>query len=152
MKKSVSFLVSVVTLSLMTLVVMIASCSKSGSSAKPKISIESINSPIQPGEPLDVKLNFSNGDNLSGGTYTVIRIRTNQIPPQNLISGDTVTGPIPTYNNVTKGGMEYTQPYQGYLHFDDHINDTLIFKFVVVSSSGVASDTLTTDKIVSISP
>jgi hypothetical protein len=151
MKKSVSFLVPVVTLSLIIAVTM-AACSKSGNGSKPKISLESVTSIVEPDGELDIKLKFTNGDKLSGGSYWVERTRINQIPPQNAISGDTVTYSIPDYNNVQQGELEYAQPYQGYLHFDDHINDTLVFRIAVITSTGISSDTLTTPKIVSISP
>ena len=151
MKKSVSFLVPVVPL-LLIIAATIAACSKS-SSGKPKITLESITNPVQPDEQMDIKLKFTNGGKLSGGTMWVERTRLNQIPPVNHISGDTVPdSPIPNFNNVQQGEMVYSQQYQGYLHFDDHINDTLIFRIVVTTTSGISSDTLTTPKIVSISP
>jgi len=149
MKKSVSFLVPMVTL-LLIIAVAMAACSKS-SSGKPKISLESITSPVQPDEQLDIKLKFTNGASLSEGTMWVERTRLNQIPPVNTLGGDTVTYSIPDYNKVQQGEMVYSQQYQGYLHFDDHINDTLVFRIVVTTTSGVSSDTLTTPKIVSIS-
>jgi hypothetical protein len=144
--KLASFLIPV-TLALLTFV----SCSKSGSGSKPQIKIESITSTVQPGENLDVKFTFNtNGGTLSGGGFVAIRIRQNQIPPQNSISGDTVLTQIPTFSGVNKGEFEYTQPYNGYLHFDDHINDTLLFKFAAISTAGVSSDTITA-QVVSIS-
>jgi hypothetical protein len=128
------------------------SCSKSGGSGKPTVSIESINNPIQPDQDLDVNLKFTNGSDLSGGWLVAIRTRVNQIPPLNTIGGDTIVAQLPTYESTEKGELEFTQPYQGYLHYDDHINDTLVFKFAVISASGVSSDTVTSAKIVSISP
>jgi hypothetical protein len=127
------------------------SCSKSGG-GKPKISIASINNPIQPDEDLDVNLKFSNGSNLSGGWLLVIRTRVNQIPPINTIGGDTLLLQLPTYSGTDKGEFEFTQPYQSYLHFDDHINDTLIFKFAAIDANGDSSDIISSPKIVSISP
>jgi len=137
---------------LITMTVAWLSCSKSNGGSKPKISIESINTPIQPDQPLDVNLKFTNGSNLSGGTFTVFRIRLNQIPPINPTGGDTITTTIPDFSGADKGEMEYTQPYQGYLHFDDHINDTLIFKFFVLDASGKSSDTISSPKVVVLSP
>lgn len=127
------------------------SCSKSGSGSKPTIQITSVTSTVQPGENLDVKFKFNtNGGTLSNGVFVAIRIRQNQIPPQNPISGDTVLTQIPEFSGVNKGDFEYTQPYNGYLHFDDHINDTLLFKFAVINTAGDSSDTITT-QVVSIS-
>jgi hypothetical protein len=136
---------------LITMVMAGWSCSKSGGGSKPSVSIQSINNPIQPGEDLDVDLKFSNGSGLPGGTLVVIRTRVNEIPPINVVGGDTITARLPTYESTEKGEIEYTQPYQGYLHFDDHINDTLVFRFAVINASGVSSDTISSPKIVAIS-
>jgi|SRR5882757_2442536 len=144
--KLASFLIPVL-FALLTVV----SCSKSGSGSKPQIKIKSITSVVQPGENLDVQFTFNtNGGTLANGGFVAIRIRQNQIPPQNTISGDTVLTPIPEFSGVSKGEFEYTQPYNGYLHFDDHINDTLLFKFAAINTAGVSSDTITA-QVVSIS-
>jgi hypothetical protein len=136
---------------LVTMVIAGWSCSKS-SGGKPTLSISSITNPVQPDQDLDVDLKFSGGSNLSGGWLVAIRTRVNQIPPINTIGGDTIVAQLPTYSTTDKGELEFTQPYQGYLHFDDHINDTLIFKFAVIDANGVSSDTISSPKIVSISP
>jgi hypothetical protein len=134
----------------MTMAVL--SCSKSGSGSKPKISIESLNSPVQPDQSLTVNFKFSNGSKLSKGTFLAIRTRLNQIQPPNPVSGDTITALIPDFNGVDKGELEFTQPYQGYLHFIDHINDTLIIKFAVIDVNGKSSDTISSPKIIVINP
>ncbi len=152
MKKSVSFLVPVVTLSLIIAVIM-AACSKNGNGSKPKISLESITNPVQPGEQMDIKFKFTNGGKLSGGTMWIERTRVNQIPTQVTVSGDTIpAAPIPDYNGVQQGELVFTGQYQGYLHFDDHINDTLIFRIVVTTTSGISSDTFTTPRVAVINP
>jgi hypothetical protein len=133
------------------MVIATGSCSKSGSGSKPKLSIASINNPIQADQDLDVDLKFTNGGSLAGGWLVVIRTRVNQIPPINTIGGDTIVAQLPDFS-AEKGELEFTQPYQGYLHFDDHINDTLIFKFAVIDANGNSSDTIPSPKIVSISP
>ncbi|HVU54040.1 MAG TPA: hypothetical protein VHD83_03255 [Puia sp.] len=127
------------------------SCSKSGGGSKPKVSIQSISNPIQPDQDLDVDLKFTNGSNLSGGWLIVIRTRVNQIPPINTLGGDTIVAQLPTYSGTDKGELEFTQPYQGYLHYDDHINDTLVFKFAVIDANGNKSDTISSPKVVAIS-
>src|SRR5258705_11432243 len=93
------------------------SCNKNNNGSKPQISIAYINNPVQPDQPLDVNLKFSNGSKLSGGTFVAFRIRLNQIPPPNPVGGDTITTTIPDFSGADQGEMEYTQPYQGYLHF-----------------------------------
>ncbi|HEY8972268.1 MAG TPA: hypothetical protein VIM64_24355 [Puia sp.] len=137
---------------LIMMVIAAGSCSKSGGGSKPKLSIASINNPIQPDQDLDVNLKFSNGSNLSGGWLVAIRTRVNEIPPINTIGGDTLVLQLPAYSGTNKGELEFTQPYQSYLHYDDHINDTLIFKFAVIDANGLSSDTISSPKIVSISP
>jgi hypothetical protein len=128
------------------------SCSKSSGGKKPKLSIESINNPVQFQQDLDVTLKFSNGSKLAGGMLVVFRSRVNEIPPVNTeISGDSVYAVLPDFGGVDKGQLEFTQPYT-YLHFDDHINDTLIFKFAVIDADGNSSDTISSSKVVSISP
>jgi len=126
-------------------------CSKNNN-GKPKISIGSINSEIQPREYLQAEIKFSAGSKLAKGTFVAIRKRINQIPPQNDLSGtDTLRILIPDFS-ADKGELEFIQPYQGYLHFDDHINDTLQFKFFVLDVNGTSSDTVAAPKVVSISP
>jgi hypothetical protein len=131
--------------------VAILACSKSGNGSKPKISIESLNNPIQPDENLTVNLKFSNGSKLSNGTFLAIRTRLNQIQPPNPVSGDTVTFKIPDFS-AEKGELEFIQPYQGYLHFIDHINDTLVIKFAVIDVNGISSDTIPSPQIIVINP
>src|ERR1700759_4421998 len=92
-------------------VVACLSCSKSSNGSKPKISIESINNPVQPDQALDVNLKFSNGSQLSKGVLVVIRNRTNLIPPppQVALSGsDTLHFNIPEFA-ADNGEMEFTQ-------------------------------------------
>jgi len=136
---------------LITMTVAILACSKSGNGSKPKISIESLNNPIQPDESLTVNIKFSNGSKLSKGTFLAIRTRLNQIQPPNPVSGDTITAQIPDFS-AEKGELEFIQPYQGYLHFIDHINDTLVLKFAVIDVNGKSSDTISSPQIIVINP
>jgi len=131
--------------------VAISACSKSGNGSKPKISIESLNNPVQPDESLTVNIKFSSGSKLSKGTFLAIRTRLNQIQPPNPVSGDTVTFQIPEFS-ADKGELEFIQPYQGYLHFIDHINDTLVIKFAVIDVNGKSSDTVSSPQIIVINP
>jgi hypothetical protein len=126
------------------------SCSKSNN-GKPQISIQSINSPIQPGESLTANVKFSGGSKLAKGQFLAIRTRINQIPPQNNIAGDTILIDIPDFS-ADKGEIEFIQPYNGYLHFDDHVNDTLVFKFAVLDVDQKSSDTVTSAKVIVINP
>jgi len=126
------------------------SCSKSNG-GKPQLSIASINNPIHQNEGLEVNLKFSKGSNLSNGTLLVIRTRVNQKAPVNTVGKDTNTYIIPEFA-ADKGEMEFQQPYQGFLHFDDDANDTLVFRFAVLSKDNKqSSDTVTSSKIVVLS-
>jgi hypothetical protein len=151
MKKSVSFLVPVVTL-LLIIAATIAACSKS-SNGKPTISLKSITNPVQPGEQMDITFKFTNGAKLSGGNMWIERTRVNQIPTQIVVSGDTIPdAPIADFNGVQQGEIVFSGQYQGYLHFDDHINDTLVFRIVVTTTTGISSDTFTSPRVAVINP
>ena len=136
----------------MTTITGFMACSKSNSGTRPKIVITSVNSQIQPGQNLDVKFKFtSNGGTLSNGTFVSIRIRTNgNVAPQTP-GADTIATTVPTFPDASQGEFEYQQPYDGYLHYVDHINDSLTFKFAVINTAGVSSDTIST-KVVVINP
>ena len=137
---------------LITMTFAVLSCSKSGSGSKPNLSIASLNNPIQPGQSLTVNFKFTNGGKLSNGTFVAFRTRLNQVQPPNPISGDTITAILPDFNGVEKGELEFIQPYDGYLHFVDHINDTLVIKFAVIGVDGKSSDTISSPKIIVINP
>ncbi|MDO6431341.1 hypothetical protein Q4E93_12125 [Flavitalea sp. BT771] len=136
---------------LITMTIAVSACSKSGNGSKPKISIESLNNPVQPDESLTVNIKFTNGSKLSKGTFVAFRTRLNQIQPPNPVSGDTVSFKIPEFS-AEKGELQFIQPYQGYLHFIDHINDTLVLKFAVIDVNGISSDTISSPQIIVINP
>jgi len=128
---------------LIMMVIAAGSCSKSNN-GKPQISIKSITAEIPKGGDLDVDLKFTSAIRLD--TLAVFRIRINQIPPQNVPSGDTVNIEIPEYS-ASKGELEFTQPFS-YLSYGDNANDTLVFKFIVFDVNSNHSDTLTSPKVV----
>lgn len=138
---------------LLTITLAAWSCSKSNN-GKPKISIESINSPIQAQEQFDALLKFSSGSKLSKGILVAIRDRLNIAPPPVGVdkSGtDTLHIPIPEFA-ADKGEFEFVMSYDDYLHFSDGLNDTLQFKFAAIDANGTSSDTVTSSKIVVINP
>ena len=128
----------------MTTTLTIWSCSKNNN-GKPQISIQSITTEIPNGGNLDADLKFNSGSHLD--SLIVIRIRTNEAPPQNVPPGDTLRISIPEYS-ASKGELEFIQPYQGYLTFGDNANDTLVFKFAVLDANNKSSDTVTSPKVI----
>ncbi|GGA87004.1 hypothetical protein [Puia dinghuensis] len=146
------FLVSV-----FLLVIIIAiSCGKSGSGSKPKISIESINTVVQHDDSMRALFKLSNAAGLSNGTFVAIRKRLNQapIPAQDTAGVDTFPVQIPNFNGSSSGEMRFALPAQGFLSqtSDLHINDTLIYKFFVLTTGNVSSDTIPSPKIVILNP
>ncbi|HMH23725.1 MAG TPA: hypothetical protein VK563_18190 [Puia sp.] len=130
------------------LLIIAVSCSKSGYTTKPQITITSINTIIDSGGNLDVKLKFTDkqGD-LGMGQFTSMRTRLNQRPPSNGGTADTVFNQVPSFPNLSTGEFEFTLPYQ-ILNESTQENDTVIFKFAVVDRAGNKSDTITSPKVV----
>jgi len=127
----------------------VISCSKSNNSGKPQISIKSITTDIPVGGSLDMRFNVVSGSaKVAGGTFYVVRNRLNQnqLPP-GTVSVDTLTGPIPDFQEQNKQEFEYQQDYN-YLHQSDVENDTILFRVAVIDVAGKSSDTITTPKIV----
>jgi hypothetical protein len=133
------------------LVLVVVSCSKNNSSSKPSLSIQSMNTTVEPGGILDVKLKFTNGGNLSGANFLAIRVRLNTIPLPSVITpsgSDTVITTIPDFPGQQSGVFDYTMPYQGYLTTGNTTNDTLMFKFAAITNSGVSSDTISSSPVI----
>ena len=130
------------------LLIAVISCSKSGYNTRPQITITSINTIVDSGGNLDVKLKFTDkqGD-LGLGVFTSIRTRLNQRPPSSGGTADTVLSTVPSFPNLTTGEFEFTLPYQ-ILNESTQENDTAIFKFAVVDRAGNKSDTITSPKVV----
>jgi hypothetical protein len=146
------FLVSVF---LLALVVGIG-CSKNGSSTKPKISLESINTVVAHDDSMRALLKISDASGLSNGTFVAIRNRINQVPfPVTDSAGvDTFPIQIPDFNGSSSGEIRFALPAQGFLSESAnlHMNDTLIYKFFVLTTGNVSSDTISSPKIVILNP
>ena len=128
-------------------ILVLVACGKSNSSSKPKISITSINSVVQPDGDLEVKLNFeSSSGKLSGGQFVSIRLRLNQAPPTQAGGKDTVSNNIPSFPSANRGEFKYVLPHD-YLSETAHQNDTLVFKFAAIDATGKSSDTISSPKI-----
>jgi hypothetical protein len=134
---------------LITLIV--TSCNKSGSSTKPQLSLESITTTVQPNGEMDAKFKFSKGGTLSNGQFGSIRIRLNQLPATNPSGGDTALTPIPDFS-AQSGELTFSLPWSGYLSETAGQNDTVIFKFFVLTADTISSDTLKSPQIVILNP
>lgn len=128
--------------------ILAIACSKDNQS-KPSLTIESITQIVPPNGQMEAKIKFTqkNGK-LSGGTFVAIRNRLNQIAlPPNEQPADTIPGVIPAFPDKDKGDMVFTLPWV-VLHENDIENDTILFKFFVIDTDNVSSDTVVSDKIV----
>jgi hypothetical protein len=130
------------------ILLLIVSCHKSGSGSKPKLTLESINTTIQVDDSLRALFKFGNGGTLPNGYFYSIRIRLNQAPPSDTAGPDTLGTPIPSFTNTANGEIRYALPWDGYLSETGFQNDTLVFKFFVVTADSVTSDTITSPQIV----
>jgi hypothetical protein len=131
------------------------SCSKTNSKSKPKISLESINSPVQHNDSMRALFKISNAGGLSNGLFVAIRNRINVLPfPATDSAGvDTFAVQVPDFNSST-GELRFALPVQGFLSESAnlHLNDTLIYKFFVLTSGNVSSDTISSPKVVILNP
>ncbi|HLZ88333.1 MAG TPA: hypothetical protein VKQ52_13855 [Puia sp.] len=145
------FLVSV-----LLLVLIGIGCSKSNSKSKPKITLESINTVVNHNDSMRAMFKISNASGLSNGTFVAIRNRINQVPfPVTDSAGvDTFPVAIPNFNGSASGEMRFALPVQGFLSESAnlHMNDTLIYKFFVLTTGNVSSDTISSPKIVILNP
>lgn len=139
---------------LLTLIVGIG-CGKS-SNSKPKLSLESINREVGHEDSMRAMFKLSNAKDLSNGLFLAIRNRINQVPVPvtDSVGLDTFPVTIPNFNGSATGELRFALPAQGFLSQSSnlHINDTLIYKFVVVTTHNVPSDTVTSPQIVILNP
>ena len=131
----------------------IGSCGKTNSNAKPVVKIKSVSASVPVGGQMVANLTFeSDGGSLSQGTFVAIRNRLNQIPiPPASKKPDTLIGPIPEFPDPGKGDFQYVLSWND-VHESDAENDTIVFKFAVVTKDNKKSDTVTSPKIVVIHP
>ena len=132
------------------IVLTVIGCSKN-SGGKPSLSLESINTTVQPNDSMRSMFKFSSGGALGNGSFGSIRIRLNQLPATNPSGGDTILTPIPSFSG-SNGEFRYALPWQGYLSETAGQNDTVIFKFWVLTADSVSSDTVTSPKVVILNP
>ena len=138
-------------------VVVLAACSKDKLETKPTIELKDMNATeflfdINTGIP-DLVMTFEFRDkegDLSGGTLTYIRTRTNIDPISNPAANDkidTVRNILPDFPKSTTG--EFVVRFPGpFLIEDPDDNDTMFFKVLVQDIAGNVSDTLNTPTVV----
>lgn len=138
----------------LTLIVGIG-CGKS-SSSKPRISLESISQVVGHNDSMRAMFKLSNASNLSNGLFVAIRNRINQVPfpKADSVGLDTFPVQIPNFGGRSSGEMRFALPAQGFLSESAnlHMNDTLIYKFFVLTTSGRSSDTISSPKVVILNP
>ena len=143
-----SLLLPVISVLLVTLIIL--SCNKNNS-GKPSISLESVNSTVQPNDSMRALFKFSSGGALGNGYFYSIRTRLNQVPPTDSTSSDTIQLPIPAFSG-NSGEFRLALPWNGYLSETAGQNDSLTFKFYVVTTGNVSSDTVGSPEIIILNP
>jgi hypothetical protein len=130
-------------------------CSKSGS-GKPKISIETINSVVGHDDSMRAMFKLTNASGLGNGTFIAIRNRINQIPfpVADSVGTDTFPVQIPNFNGASTAELRFALPAQGFLSESSnlHMNDTLIYKFLAITTKGDSSNIVSSPKIVILNP
>ncbi len=135
---------------------LLAACGKDKFETKPLLEIKDYNSKtITPGETLRIRLNyFDKEGDLSKGTFTYMRIRTNRIPISNPGANDkadTVISILPEFPSKNTAEINIAIDYD-FLNEDPVTNDTMYFKFAVVDIKGNKSDTVSSQSIVARQP
>jgi hypothetical protein len=144
-----SFLIPIIIVTITSLVIF--SCSKSGSGTKPTFSLTSIDkTTIGPNDSLIVHFKFTNGSSVQNGSFVSILDRLNEVPPlDGETVADTLRNPIPDLEGASKGEFRYALAHSSiYQSTSLGLNDTIVMKFFVLSSSGVSSDTISSEKLI----
>jgi hypothetical protein len=142
-----SLLIPIIVVTIASLVTF--SCSKSNSGSKPQFTLTSIDkTTIGPNDSLVAHFNFSNGGSVQNGSFVSILDRLNQAPISDSVV-DTLRNPIPDLEGAAKGEFRYALAHSSIFQSTSlGQNDTIIMKFFVLSSSGVSSDTISSQKLI----
>jgi hypothetical protein len=128
-------------------------CSKDNTGKKPRISLESINTTVQPNDSMVAMFKFTNhGGTLGNGTFVSIRNRLNQGPPADSVGPDTLYTTIPDFGGANNGEFRFALNSNDYLSEGGHTNDTLVFQFYALTPDSVSTDTISSPQIVIINP
>jgi hypothetical protein len=142
-----SFLIPIIVVTFASLAIF--SCSKSGSGSKPTFSLTSIDkTTIGPNDSLIAHFKFTNGNSVQNGYFVSILDRLNEAPASDVVV-DTLINPIPDLEGASKGEFRYALAHSSLFQSTSlGQNDTVIMKFFVLSSSGVSSDTISSQKLI----
>ena len=137
------------------LILVMVACSKDKFQTKPTIKIKNVSGNlVSQGQAVQVTLEFTDKEgDLNEGEVTYVRDRTNILPIPNAGSNDhtdTVRSKLPDFPKNSKGEIQVTIPYDGFMDEDPNDNDTMIFRFSVKDLNGNNSDTVATEKIVAV--
>ncbi len=142
-----SFLIPIIIVTTVSLAIF--SCSKSNSGSKPQFTLTSIEkTTIGTNDSLIAHFNFTNGSTVQNGFFVSILDRLNEAPASDPVV-DTLINPIPDLEGASKGEFRYALPHSSLFQSTSlGQNDTVIMKFFVLSSSGVSSDTISSQKLI----
>ena len=144
-------------LPILLILLVVWSCKKSNTGTHPKLSLESItthvigNDSLQPSDSMVAVFKFDNsGGTLGKGSFYSIRIRLNQLPPNNSTAGiDSLETYIPDFGGAGKGEFRYVlNGNSSTLSYGGPANDTLIFKFFAMTPDSLYTDTVTSPQII----
>jgi hypothetical protein len=131
-------------------VLVVVSCGKSNSKTKPKLTLESINLTVNPGDSLRALFKISNANGLNNGTFVAIRNRLNQtpLPAGDSVGLDTFINNLPNFQS-SSGEIRFALEHD-FLSQSTPLNqnDTLIYKFFALTTDSVSTDTISSKQIV----
>ena len=142
-----SLLIPIIVVTIASLVIF--SCSKSNSGSKPQFTLTSFDkTTIGPSDSLVAHFKFTNGDKVQNGFFISILDRLNEAPASDPVV-DTLINPIPDLEGAAKGEFRYALAHSSLFQSTSlGQNDTIIMQFFVLSSSGVSSDTISSQKLI----
>jgi hypothetical protein len=142
----------------LTLVFLVAACSKDKFETKPHLKITSVsNKQLAFNEPLSVTLEFTDKEGDVSDSFFIVRQRLNQHDP---VTANPLPYKIPDFPKTQKGEFEVNLGFQNELTLNlDPIRipgtnpaqnepDTMVLKFVAKDKGGNYSDTATLDNLI----
>jgi hypothetical protein len=142
---------------ILSVVTLLAACSKDKFETTPKIEIDSVEPDvISQGGVIRIRLKFfdKEGD-LSDGTLTYIRVKTNTILHQpQFDQPDTIHAKLPKFPEKSQGDIMLDIDYNYMNENDDPLslgkNDSMYFRLVVMDTEDHVSDTVNTKIVVAV--
>lgn len=144
---------------ILSVVTLLAACGKDKFQTTPTIEIVSVgpDEVFQGGELRMVLKYFDKEGDLSEGTLTYIRVKTNTIlhsPSVDQI--DTIRETLPKFTRKSEGEIRVVRTYNFMNENDDPLslgkNDSMYFRFAVTDEEGNTSDTVDSKIVVAVQP